>query len=73
MTCLEYESKMLQEALDEDSLMIFSAGLSLNRILVEMFKHYVQSKSTKVGLIRYLQHPFNRSLFQFQKMKTSSS
>lgn len=44
MTCLEYESEMLREALDEDSLMIFSVGLSMNRILVEMFKHYIESK-----------------------------
>lgn len=44
MTLLEYETEMLKEALDEDSLMIFSAGLSMNRILVEMFKHFIQSK-----------------------------
>lgn len=52
MTCLEYESEMLREALDEDSLMVFSAGLSLNRILVEMFKHYVQSESTLCQIIQ---------------------
>ena len=43
---------MLREALDEDSLMVFSAGLSLNRILVEMFKHYVQSESTLCQIIQ---------------------
>lgn len=44
MSLLEYEAEMLREALDEDSLMIFSSGLSLNRILVEMFKHYIESR-----------------------------
>lgn len=44
MSLLEYEAEILKESVDEDSLIIFSSGLSMNRILVEMFKHYIERK-----------------------------
>jgi hypothetical protein len=45
MSLLEFEIEMLEKVLSEDSLLVTSSGLALYRHLMELMKHFIESKS----------------------------
>lgn len=41
---LEFEIDMLEKVLEEDSFVVTSSGLGIYRHLMEIMKHFIQSK-----------------------------